>query len=45
MLEEEIDRGTKFARKVLNGLVEKDILDWNGTSATDPKQYYCFKEL
>lgn len=43
MLEEEIDRGTKFARKVLNDLVEKEILDWNGTSKTDPKQYYSFK--
>jgi len=26
MLEEELDRGTKFARKVLNDLVEKEIL-------------------
>jgi ATP-dependent DNA helicase RecG len=43
MLEEEIDRGTKFARKVLNDLVEKEILDWNGTPKTDPKQYYSFK--
>ena len=43
MLEDEIDRGTKFARKVLNDLVEKEILDWNGTSKTDPKQYYSFK--
>jgi len=44
MLEEKIDRGTKFARKVLNDLVEKEILDWNGTSKTDPKQYYSFKQ-
>ena len=43
-LEDELDRGAKFARKVLNDLVEKEILDWNGTSKTDPKQYYSFKQ-
>ena len=43
MLEDELDRGTKFARKILNELKEKELFNWNGTSKTDPKQYYSLK--
>ena len=44
MLEDELNRGSKFARKILNKLKEKEIFDWNGASKTDPKQYYSIKQ-
>lgn len=31
------------ARKLLKGLVDKNVLDWHGNSKRDPKQYYMIK--
>lgn len=33
-------RSAKVARTTLKSLSERGILDWHGTSPTDPSQYY-----
>lgn len=35
-----IKKSVSFSNKILKGLVEKNLLKWNGTSKTDTKQYY-----
>lgn len=40
MLEDELGRDIRVTRKILNTLRDKKILEWNGTSKNDPKQYY-----
>lgn len=35
-----LGRSAKVARTALKSLSKKDILDWHGTSPTDPSQYY-----
>lgn len=37
---ETIEMSDATARKLLRGLVEKDVLSWHGNSKKDPKQYY-----
>lgn len=39
-LAEHLGRSSKVARATLRSLADKHILDWHGTSATDPSQYY-----
>jgi predicted transcriptional regulator of viral defense system len=39
-LADTLDRSTKFTRVILSSLHKKGILSWNGTSPTDPQQYY-----
>lgn len=39
-LAEHLGRSSKVARATLRSLADKRILDWHGTSATDPSQYY-----
>lgn len=36
----QLERNPKFVSAMLHGLVDKGILDWHGSSAKDPKQYY-----
>ena len=43
-LQEKINRGSRTSRKVLDSLSDKGILDWNGTSINDPKQYFEIKK-
>ena len=38
-----IGRAPKTTMKILHQLVEKDILEWHGTSKTDSKQHYKLK--
>ena len=42
---EKIDRSPKVARKILKELAEKGLLEWNGTSKNDPKQYFQLKTI
>lgn len=42
---EKIDRSPKVARKILKELTEKGLLEWNGTSKNDPKQYFQLKTI
>lgn len=39
-----INKSSTYARKVLNGLVDKGVLKKVASSTTDPQQYYVFKE-
>lgn len=39
-LAEHLGRSTKVARAALRSLADKEVLDWHGTSRTDPSQYY-----
>ena len=39
-LAEYLGRSTKVARAALRSLADKEVLDWHGTSRTDPSQYY-----
>lgn len=40
----QLDRNTKFISAMLHGLVDKGILEWHGSSAKDPKQYYSLNQ-
>lgn len=39
-----INKSSTYARKLLNGLVDKGVLKKVASSTTDPQQYYVFKE-
>lgn len=39
-LAEHLGRSAKVARAALRSLADKEVLDWHGTSRTDPSQYY-----
>ena len=39
-LRRHINRSVKIARPTLKGLVDKGILEWHGSGANDPSQYY-----
>lgn len=40
----QLDRNPKFISAMLHGLVDKGILEWHGSSAKDPKQYYSLNQ-
>lgn len=38
-----LQKGVITARRILKKLIERDIVEWRGTSTRDPKQYYVIK--
>ena len=40
-----LNRGIVSARRTLKKLLEKEFLEWHGSSANDPKQYYTLRSI
>ncbi|WP_109059869.1 ATP-binding protein [Aggregatibacter aphrophilus] len=38
-----LNKSAPYTRTLLQSLVEKGVLEWNGNSNNDPTQYFCFK--
>ncbi len=39
-----LDKGVISARKIMKRLLDKGIVEWNGTSVNDPRQYYVLRK-